>query len=279
MKYNHYTIASLPKLTWDSELPGTISEFIKDYWVQLEPLKDGIGDILLLNDIKNIELILKSKIEKEDKFRGNKDEGAVDFYLARMVEPEEFEPFLENPFVNKPRETYPEFMVDYFVKHKTDEERHSNIEDLYIDYFRYLQTRENAFLRYYGRTATAIRTVVSAMRIMKRGLDLDKNLKGDPYMVQTILENRNNADLGLKNILPEVTDIIALFDRERDPVEVERDIDRIRFQIMEQVGMESPFGDHIIYSYIIGFQVRDRWNSLNNEKGLKILDNIIEENY
>lgn len=279
MKYNHYTIASLPKLTWDSELPGTISEFIKDYWVQLEPLKDGISDILLFNDIKNIELILKSKVEKEDKFRGNKDGGVVDFYLARVVEPEEFEPFLENPFVNKPSETYPEFMVDYFVKHKTDEERHSNIEDLYIDYFRYLQTRENAFLRYYGRTATAIRTVVSAMRIMKRGLDLDKNLRGDPHMVQTILENRNNADLGLKNILPEVTDIIALFDRERDPVEVERDIDRIRFQIMEQVGMESPFGDHIIYSYIIGFQVRDRWNSLNNEKGLKILDNIIEENY
>lgn len=279
MKYNYYTIASFPTLTWDSELPCTISEFIEEYWVQLEPLMDGISDILLLNDVKNLELIVKSRIEEDEKFKGNKEGGEIDYYRARVVEPEELIAFLEEPFINRPDENYPEFMIDYFLKYKTDEERLHHIEELYIDYFRYLQTRENGFIRYYGRIATTIRTVLSAMRIIKRGLDLDKYLKGDPFIVQTILENRNNADLGLKTIFPEVADVIALFDRDRDPIEVEKDLDRIRFELMEEVGRETPFADHIIYSYIIGFQVRNRWNSLNDERGKKILENIIEGNY
>ncbi len=279
MKFNYYTIGALPKLTWDSELPCTISEFIEEYRVQLEPLMDGVSDILLLNDVKNLELILKARIEKDEKFRGNKDDGKIDYYKARVVEPEELESFLEEPFINRPDENYPEFMIEYFLKYKTDEERIHHIEELYIDYFRYMQTRKNGFLRYYGRIATTIRTVLSAMRIMRRGLDLDKNLKGDPFIVQTILENRNNADLGLKNYFPEVAEVIALFDRDRDPIEVEKDLDRIRFELMEEVGRETPFADHIIYSYIIGFQVRNRWNSLNDEKGLQILENIIEGNY
>lgn len=279
MKYNYYTIASFPTLTWDSELPCTISEFIEEYWVQLEPLMDGISDILLLNDVKNLELIVKSRIEEDEKFKGNKEGGEIDYYRARVVEPEELIAFLEEPFINRPDENYPEFMIEYFLKYKTDEERLHHIEELYIDYFRYLQTRENGFIRYYGRIATTIRTVLSAMRIIKRGLDLDKYLKGDPFIVQTILENRNNADLGLKTIFPEVADVIALFDRDRDPIEVEKDLDRIRFELMEEVGRETPFADHIIYSYIIGFQVRNRWNSLNDERGKKVLENIIEGNY
>lgn len=278
MNFNHYTVAALPTLTWDSELPCTISEFLQDFDIQLEPLLDGISDILLQNDVYNLELILKSRLDLPEKFKGNTDEG-IEYYRARVVEPEELIEFLEDPFQNKPDENYPEFMIDYFMKYKTDQERHDNIEELYIEYFVYLQTRENGFIRYYGRIATTIRTVLSAMRIMRRGLDLEKYLKGDPYIVHTILENRNNADLGLKTIFPEVADVIALFDRERDPIEVERDLDRIRFQLMEEVGKETPFADHVIYSYIIGFQVRNRWNSLNADKGRKILEHIIEGNY
>ena len=114
---------------------------------------------------------------------------------------------------------------------------------------------------------------------MRRGLDLETHLKGDSFIVNTILENRNSSDLGLKHIFPEVSEVIALFDRARDPLEAERDLDRIRFELMEQVGRESPFADHIIYSYIIGFQVRNRWNTLDDDKGNKVLENIMKDNY
>jgi len=277
--FNHYTIAALPDLKWDSELPGTVFDFLEDFKVQLEPLRDGISDILLLNDVKNIELILKSRLDIPEKFIGNKEDGKIDFYNARVVEPDDLELFLEDPFVNRPHDNYPDFMVDYFLNNKSDEDRYKNIEALYIDYFRYMQTRENGFLRYYGRIAATIRTVMAAKRLMRRGMELEGNLKGDRFIVSTILENKNSSDLGLKHIFPEVAEVIALFDRARDPLEAERDLDRIRFELMEQVGRESPFANHIIYSYIIGFQVRNRWNTLNDDKGKEILDNIIKGNY
>jgi len=277
--FNYYTIGALPELRWDSELPGTVFDFLEEFKVQLEPLRDGISDILLLNDVKNIELILKSRLDIPEKFIGNKDGGKIDFYNARVVEPDELELFLEDPFVNRPHDNYPEFMVDYFLNYKSDADRHANIQALYINYFNYMQSRENGFLRYYGRLATTIRTVMAAKRIMRRGMDLELNLKGDPFIVSTILENKNSSDLGLKHIFPEVSEVIALFDRARDPLEAEHDLDRIRFELMEQVGKESPFANHIIYAYIIGFQIRNRWNTLDDGRGKKILENIIEGNY
>ncbi len=279
MRFNHYTIGALPELTWSSELPFSFAELLEEYQIQLGPLMDGLSDILLLNDVKNLEIIIRSRLGLNPKYKGNREDGEIDYFQSRVVEPEQLEEFLEDPFVNRPDDNYPEFMVDYFLTYKTDEERYAHIEELYIGYFRYLQTRENGFLQYYGRIATTIRTVLAAMRIIKRGWDLDKDLKGDPFIVQTILENRNNADLGLKSIFPEVADVIALFDRERDPVEVEHDLDRIRFQLMEEVGKESPFEDHILFSYLIGFQLRNRWMALDDRHGLKILDNIIVGKY
>jgi hypothetical protein len=277
--FNYYTIGALPELSWDSELPGTVFDFLEEFKVQLEPLKDGISDILLLNDVKNIELILKSRLDIPEKFIGNKDDGEIDFFKARVVEPEELELFLVDPFVNRPDDNYPEFMIDYFLNYKSDVDRHANIQELYINYFNYMQTRKNGFLRYYGRIASTIRTIMVAKRAMRRGLDLETHLKGDPFIVNTILENKNSSDLGLKYIFPEVSEVIALFDRAKDPLEAEHDLDRIRFELMSQVGRESPFANHIIYSYIIGFQVRNRWNTLDDGRGKAILENIIEGNY
>ena len=57
----------------------------------------------------------------------------------------------------------------------------------------------------------------------------------------------------LKNHFPKY-EVIALFDRDRDPIEVERSW-MIRFDLMEEVG-RRPFADHIIYSYIIGFRFK-----------------------
>ena len=138
---------------------------------------------------------------------------------------------------------------------------------------------KNAFLARYGTNMMIMSTIISAVRMMKSGADLDKNLKGDADAVKMILENRNNADLGLKGYFPEVTEIVALFDKNKTPLEVEKELDRIRFSLLDEVGQEKPFADHIIYGYIIGFQLKDRWTTQNDEAGMRILENIIKGNY
>ena len=274
MNFNYFTIAALPELTWNSPLPCTTIELLEEYKIQFDPLKDGISDIMLLNDVKNIELILRQRTETiPEEYKSNMMDGPVEYYKARFVEPEDLEDFMEDTFLHRPADTYPEFMGDYLERYKGDEERFDHIDELYIAYFGYLQTRQDGFLRYYGRIASVMRTALSAARILHMGKDLESHLKGDYYIVQTILENKTSSDFGLHNIFPEIGEMMALLDK--DPKELELDLDRIRFELMKQVGQETPFADHIIYSYIIGFQVRNRWNTLDKARGELILDNII----
>ena len=274
MRFNHFTVAALPDLTWNSPLPSTTAELLEDYKIQFEPLKDGISDILLLNDVKNLELILRQRTDDvPEEYKANMMEGDVEYYKARFVEPEDLEAFIDDPFTNRPADTYPEFMGNYFERYKDSATQFAHIEELYIAYFGYMQTREDGFLRYYGKIANVMRTALSAARILYMGKELEGTLKGDSYIVQTILENKTSSDFGLHNIFPEIGEIMALLDKE--PKELELDLDRIRFELMKQVGQETPFADHIIYSYIIGFQIRNRWNTLDKARGEQILDNII----
>lgn len=273
MRFNHYLVGALPKLTWDSELPSTLEKFLDDHWFLLESLYDPLKDILLQNDLYNIELVLRSQIPRS---KAGPDQGPqpIEIYKPNYLEVEDIVLFLQEPFQNMPDPNFPEFIVDYFLQHRTPQDRVDHLEDLFIGYFVYLQNCKSGFVRYYGRIATVIRTVLAAQRILQLGLNLEEHLKGDPYIVQTILENRSSSDLGLKSIFPEVVDIINLFNKE--PVELEHDLDRIRFKLMEEVGRETPFGDHILLSYIIGFQVRDIWNSLNEQRGDRVLDHIVQ---
>ena len=274
MKFNHYTIAALPQLSWDSDLPCTLAELLEEFDMQLEPLKDGISRILLLDDLKNMELLIKSKLDPSE----NADPAKIDFYRAGLTKPEEIELFIEDPRRNAP-DYYPEFIEDFFEERKTSEERSKYFEELYISYYRWIAESKNRFLARYGGNMLTLCTVISAIRMMKSGADLDKNLKGDGDAVKIILENRNNADLGLKGYFPEVVDVVALFDKSKTPDEVEKELDRIRFNLLEEVGQEKPFADHIIYGYIIGFQMKDRWMTQSDEAGMEILENIIKGNY
>ena len=274
MKFNHYTIAALPNLTWDSELPCTLAELLEEFDMQLEPLKDGISRILLLDDLRNMELLIKSKLDSSEEA----DPARIDFYRAGLTKPEEIGLFIEDPRRNAP-DCYPEFIEDFLEERKTNEERYANFEELYISYYTWIAGSKNGFLARYGENMLTLCTVISALRMMKSGADLDKKLKGDPDAVKLILENRNNADLGLRSYFPEVVDVAALFDKSKTPDEVERELDRIRFALLDEVGQEKPFADHIIYGYIIGFQLKDRWMTQNDEAGMEILENIIKGNY
>ena len=279
MKFNHYTIAALPQLSWDGALPCTLAELLEEFDMQLEPLRDGINRILLLDDIRNMELLLKSKLDTDDAPKGNTEDGRIDFYRAGITKPEELELFIDDPKHNTPDFVYPEFVEDFFDTWKTNEERYARIEELYVGYYRMMSEDKNAFLARYGTNMMIMSTIISAVRMMKSGTDLDKNLKGDADAVKMILENRNNADLGLKGYFPEVAEIVALFDKSKTPLEVEKELDRIRFSLLDEVGQEKPFADHIIYGYIIGFQLKDRWTTQNDEAGMRILENIIKGNY
>jgi hypothetical protein len=274
MKFNHYIIGSLPTLKWDEKSPYTMDEFINHSDFLLEPYRDGVDKILLLNEIRNIELFLKAKIKKaliENDTDGNSSV-ENNYFKPFILSESELSQFLEHPFFYQADE-YPEFMLDYFEKYAELEDRYNNIEELYIRLFTYLREQDDEFFKYYGNMFTIIRTVLAAFRIIKEGKDLESNLVGDHDIVQIILDHRTTSDLGLKAIFPEIPEIISLFDK--DPLELEKDLDRIQFELLEDYRQDQIFGDHVIYCYLLELFILDKWHTVDKARGQEILANII----
>lgn len=273
MKFNNYIIGSLPTLKWDEKSPYTLDEFIHHADFLLEPYQAGVDKIILLNEIRNIELILKDQIAKENvQSNENEESFKVDLFKPYIQDQQEIEQFLEHPF-HYQAEEYPDFILDFFEDYTELEDRYNNIELLYVKYLTYLKEQGDMFFHYFGHIFVIIRTVLAAYRIIKQGKDLEENLVGDPEIVQLILDHRTTSDLGLKAIFPEIPEIISLFDKE--PLELEKDLDRIQFELLEDIGQDDLFGDHVIYIYLIELFILDKWHLVNEERGNQILENII----
>jgi hypothetical protein len=264
MNYNHFVVAALPELTYESELPATLSVFLEENSFIFEPYMQELPLLFLLNDIRNMEIMLRQSLNPALK---------LDMFSPALITVEETERFLDNPFINHP-DQYPEFMFDYFDRYQDAAERLANIEQLYTMYYSYLQGHPSGFLRYYARVSATLRTAVAAMRIIRAGLPLEDNLRGTPEIVETILEHRTSPDLGLKAVFPEIADVQAMFDY--SAIDRERELDRIHFNLLEDVGQETPFGDHVVYAYIIKLFIRDRWNTLDRERGVQILRDTLQ---
>lgn len=272
MKQNQFIIASKPELSWEAPLPSSLDEFIQDNYEALLAHRTVLRRIFLRNDIKNIELVLKSK--QANWYSGEKAAVARNCFLPSNITRDEINEFLSDPYRQRPK-YIPVFIRDYLEEHEDIESRVANMDSLFLRYIYYLMNDEIPFFRYYGRMYGTFRTALAAFRIRSEGGNLEQELTGLPDVKDEILRNRNLPDFGLMYILPVVNDMHSLFESDRDEVSRQQELDRIFIKLFQDVGQESPFGDHVIYSYILEFLFRDRWNSMSAEKGSEILESII----
>ncbi|MBN2693552.1 DUF2764 family protein [bacterium] len=265
MKFNEFAITSFPELTIDKELPWDANGFLDIYVEALEPYKEEINLIILLNDIQNID-ILSSK-------RAGYSTSNLSLFSPSLVSENELNLFLDNPLLNSP-DVYPEFISDFFAEFKDEQQRYKNIDKLYVYYFEYLKTVDSSFFIEWGGFESMLRTLFSAVRISKSGGDFESLLKGDSEVVKKISEQRNSGDFGLKTLWPEVLDIISTLDK--NPLESEKEIDKIRIKFAKEIEEREPFHKNVIFGYFAGILIKERWRKMSEKNASEILNNILE---
>ncbi len=265
MKLNYYIIASLPELHWEGEIKGTLAEFLDINEAVFLPYRPQINTILLYNEIRNIELLLRRRTDTESDYG--------DEFAPGILTEEDMAKFLEMPYVNQPEE-YPDYMADFMVAHHEDSERIDSIEELYQQYYIDLKDSSEPFFRYFARTIHIVRTVVMAIRLQKAELPLEEHLSGDDEIVEIILDHRNTSDFGLKGTFPQIAELQALF--EKPVLDLEKDLDLFIINLLKEYKEDDLFGDHVIYVYILSLFFRDRWALLDEEKGKRVVEEILQ---
>ena len=258
MKLNYYIVGSLPALTWDGDIRGTLEEYLEENGCMLDSFNDGIENILLYNEIRTLEMILNSN--------------EAEMFDPSIISKERAVAFLEQPMLNRPDE-YPDYIEDYFVRYGEGSSRLENLNELYLDYFTSLYESNIPFFRFFGKTALVLRTIVSAYRLQTKDLSLEDKLVGDEEVVQTIIAHKNSADFGLAQIFPEIGRLLSIM--EKDTLEKEKDLDLFRLDLLSVYRADDPFGDHVIYLYICSLFLRDRWVMLDSTTAESLAQEII----
>ncbi len=270
MNYNNFLIASLPEISWETKPEYTMKQFIEDNESVFSSYSKGVEKILLLNEVRNLELILKSKVEQPDGFKGNRGNETV-FFKPSILALEDMEKFIDDPLMNAP-ENYPADIIEFFEIKKENKDRYSKISELYSIYMT-PSGNESSFFKYYLETLSVIRTVLQAIRLNRKGFSLEENLSGNPDVVATIIEHRSSSDFGLSVQYPFVPNVFAA--SEANPLEAENMIDKILYDALREYGEDDLFGDHVIYSFLIGLFILDRWSFMNEETGRQFVENLL----
>ncbi|MBN1499257.1 MAG: DUF2764 family protein [Spirochaetes bacterium] len=270
MNYNNFLIASLPEISWEARPDYTMKQFIDENEEIFEPYRDGVEKILFLNEIRNLELVLKSKVDQPEGYSGNSGNETV-FFRPSLMTSENLEKFIDDPVANAP-ENYPDDIIEFFETKKENKDRYNRIAELYSVYLT-ADENETPFFKYYLDVLSVIRTVVQAIRLNRRGLSLEENLSGNPEIISAIIDNRSASDFGLSVQYPFVPDIFSAV--EGALPDSESMLDRILYDALQEFGESDLFGDHVIYIFLIGLFILDRWTMMNAEAGSKFIENML----
>ncbi|MFW6365377.1 MAG: DUF2764 family protein [Spirochaetota bacterium] len=265
MKVNNYLIASLPDLQWEGDIKGTLQDFLDQHEALLEPYMPAVNTILLYNEIRNLELLLRK--------RTSDDHDYGDLFAPGILSEDEMTKFLEMPIVNQPEE-YPDYMVDFLMKHHDDTDRLKSVEELYQDYFNDTKDSSSPFISFFARTVHAVRTITMAFRLQQADIPLEERLIGDEEIVETIINHRNSTDFGLKGVFPEIGELLSTF--EKPVLDRERELDLFIIHLLSQYREDDLFGDHVIYLYILSLFFRDRWVLIDEEEGRRVVEEILQ---
>lgn len=254
MKY-YYLITSLPELSLDLEkLPISRSRFEEKLHDALDGRDAELFGLLKLRiDNQNLSGILSHK----DTFKGGGTFDGED--LKERI---------------KFQYGLPSYMMEFLTR--TAEPSGKLIEDIlwgsYLDFC----MEQNLFLEKYFTFERNIKNIVSGIYLKKfKNLSVDRIISADDFVTESI-KTSNMQDFGLGKEIPCVSSIIEFIEN-KQYFELERYIDALRFDIIDELNQFNYFTIEQVLGYSIQLEIVERWIRLSEEQGKKYLKQLSEK--
>lgn len=257
-------VAGLPDLFFNENKPGTGSVDFRDAFAKdLNPEDfELVKTLFFPNDNKNLLNLL---FETKEPFNDN------GLFSKQTLESE----------IEKPQEI-PEYMADFIRWVKKQETKENTLDaeiQLQTLFYSYVLNVKNSFLHDWFLFELNIKNVMTTFNCIRFKYDTDK------HIIQT-RENKNvNTMLSQGRLKPEyyeddilyVQDIFRVAESEAEMQEKEKNIDKIKWEYLEEQTFFHFFSIEKILSFLLKLQITERWLRLDKETGTALLEKLINE--
>lgn len=176
------------------------------------------------------------------------------------------------------RNHIPKYLDRYLDEYESTADRLKNFPRLLAAYFQEEEMHANGFLGKYLRLERDMRLILVAFRAKKTGRDLLKELQyenPDEKLIAQILAQKDDLEFHPPEPYEDLKPIFT--QHSDDPIGLHQALLEWRYQkIQEMVGFKTFSTDRIL-GYLARFILVENWLELDKEKGIKIVDSIVEE--
>jgi len=260
MREYHFLISSLPELSFEKKsLPFTLDFFYKELEYYLHPIDyKTVCYLRCETDSYNL-LNLLAENDKPFKTDGN---------FTR----EELETEIKSP--NKLPQCLSNF-IDYYTKSNKSKNYASLEKQLFNMHYNYLINSENLFIRKWFSFDLNIKNILAHVVSELLETNPGDEMIGDQAAIDEILFYRSK-NFDLNHRIPNYKKFLQLINQ-KDILEKEKQIDKFKWDYLDEITLFNYFTLEVILSYIIKLKIIQRWEEMDAEKGMSQLNTFINE--
>ena len=264
----YYLVAGLREWTLDSDTKGfDVREIVDEILDELS--KSDRAAVKLLYAYYDCENIIARRAERErHNALGNLSVEQIDDMLATRN------------YSSLP--TNVAKVVKYFNESDDEDRDEENaITDsferaLFDAYYRDLAASKCSFLRAWGEFDRNLRNISAALAAREAGRSVSDVVVGGGDVVDQ-LKHSSAADFGLRGELQYIDSVISAVSDERNIVEKERKIDKVREAYAWDIASFDFFNINFILSYLVRVNIVARWMLLSPEVGRDMLNRLMSD--
>jgi hypothetical protein len=173
-------------------------------------------------------------------------------------------------------------VVKYFNEADDDERDEENVINdsfehaLFEAYYRDLAESKCSFLKAWGEFDRNLRNISAALAAREAGRSVADVVVGGGDVVEQ-LKSSSSADFGLRGELQYIDAVISAVSDEKNIVEKERKIDKVREEQAWDIAVFDFFNINFILSYLVRVNIIARWMLLLPEAGREMLERLMRD--
>jgi len=176
------------------------------------------------------------------------------------------------------RSMLPAYVFDFMDKYTSKEEKLKHYPELLAVFFKNAIGNASGFFKYYLSLERELRLVLVAFRAKKLGKDIYQELQYEDPEEDLIPQILAQKDSQTYEPPEKYQEIKTLFEQHYDnPIELQKALLEYRFNKIEEKLDIQLFTMDRILAYMIELIMVERWQRMDKQKGIEIVDRLLKE--